>query len=276
MPGTPHSRNVHALLSCDNHGEGCPGHATFLWGVEHFGFSIPFSERSRITVQGESAVNPLHRGTRAPPGRCHSGFTLLELLVVLAIAAILAGLAAPPIAGTLAQSKIQRRARSLMSIHRAARMKALSLRRAVQIHYDLDASRIRSYWYDASAYVPSVDAWRRDGWRGTRPLPDPSFRDAVIHSVGSLSDGHACVVFTPAGTLRGPFTRTPSSSLCNTGQTSPAVHLAGRNASEEEPCSYVTLRLYAGNAAVRLLPYGAYGRFPHRESRPPSCTPEPR
>lgn len=219
-------------------------------------------------------MNLLHRGIRVPPGRCDSGLTLLELLVVLAIAAILAGLAAPHLTGALAQSRVERGARSLITIHRAARLKALSLRRAVQIHYDLENNRIRSYWYDAPEYVPSADAWRRDGWRGTPPLPDPSFRDAVIHSVGSLSDNHACVVFTPAGTLRGPFSRTASSSLCNTGQTSPAVHLAGRNAPRD-PCSYVTLRLYAGNAAVRLLPYGAYGRFPHRESRPPACAPEP-
>lgn len=244
------------------------------------GDDFDIHSRLRARTFGDSRAAPASETVPGDtPASFHpggAGFTLLELLVILTITGIIAGLTVPRFSETLARSRIEPTARSLITVHRAARLKALALRRAVQVHYDLETNEIRFYWYDAPEYVPSTDAWRRDGWRGTRPLPARSLRDVVIHSVGSLSDDHACVVFTPSGTLRGPYSRSASDPPCHTEQTSPAVHITGGDYPGRDPCSYVTLRLYPANAAVRLLPYGAYGRFPHRESRPPPCASESR
>ncbi len=215
---------------------------------------------------------------QAPPGgdasfpdASQGGFSLMELLLILVLLGLLGALAYPRLGDAAARWRTRRAVQTLRTIHRGARTKALSLGRAVQLHYDLDHDRLHVYWYDAPQYDPSRDAWRSDGWRGTRPLPGEPLGGVRIYSVGSLSEGHACGVYTPAGTLRGPYSRRPDGDVCRSGQTAPAVHITGADSPVTSPCDVRTLRLYPANGSVRVLPFGAYGRFSHRESQPPPC-----
>lgn len=214
---------------------------------------------------------PLPGDAASSPLAAMGGFSLLEFLLVVVLISILGAIAYPRFAETAAEWRTRRVARTLKTIHRAARTKALSLGRAVQLHYDLDQNRLHAYWYDAPQYNPSRDAWRSEGWRGTRPLPGQSLGDVRIHSVGSLTEGHACGVYTPAGTFRGPYARGTARDVCRGGQTAPAVHIVGSDSPVSGPCEVRTLRLYPASGSTRLLPFGAYGRFPHRESSPPAC-----
>jgi len=79
------------------------------------------------------------------------GFTLIELMIVIAILGILAGIAAPNFQTYMAQRRLNGAARQVMTDLMAARMKAVSLNQKVKVFFKSDQEKVHEYeiWNDA-------------------------------------------------------------------------------------------------------------------------------
>lgn len=118
-------------------------------------------------------------------GRSDSGVTLLEMLVALAILAMVLAVSVPSLRPLHATDDTGRQARELLSTIQAARTAAIGSSRSVAIYLDTDR---RVYWSDltgprqiaghvaASPSLPVAD----DGVRQVRFLPDGSASAGTI------------------------------------------------------------------------------------------------
>ena len=79
------------------------------------------------------------------------GFTLIEMMIVIAVMAILAAIAAPNFQTYMAQRRLNGAARQVMTDLMAARMKAVSLNQRVKVYFNATSSKIHQYeiWNDA-------------------------------------------------------------------------------------------------------------------------------
>ena len=82
----------------------------------------------------------------------NSAFTLIELMIVIAIMAILSAIAIPNFQTYMAQKRLSGAARMVMSDLMNARMLAVTLNRNVQVTFPTSASD--SYTYDATGTSP--------------------------------------------------------------------------------------------------------------------------
>lgn len=97
----------------------------------------------------------------------HNGFTLLELMVVVAIAAILASLAAPSFSSLIASQRLRSASFDLVSDLLVARSEALKLQQVVVL-------------------TPSTTS--SDGWAGGWSVNAGSYAGAVITTRSGLPD----------------------------------------------------------------------------------------
>jgi len=116
-----------------------------------------------------------------------AGFTLVELMIVIAIMAILAGIAAPNFQAYMAQRRLNGAARQVMTDLMAARMKAVSLNQKVKVSFTSDHEY--EIWNDADGNGTVADDEGDDTERDIHP----DYHDVTFSA-------SADPVFQPRGT----------------------------------------------------------------------------
>ncbi len=96
----------------------------------------------------------------------NKGFSLVELLVVMAIIAVLAGVGIPAMLGRMSHMRLKRDARSVMTELNAARLKAIINNTKYRVIFTLNASTPDTY----SLSVFNSGAWGDDATRPTMEL----------------------------------------------------------------------------------------------------------
>jgi type IV fimbrial biogenesis protein FimT len=120
------------------------------------------------------------------PAACHSGFTVLELMLVITIVAILAGIGVPSFSRFIAEQRVHAAASDLQAAFVRARSEAIRLNRDVVLApLNADAGW-ESGWTATSPALPGVEVMRRD------PV-----------TAVTLSTGQADVTYRGSGRLRG-------------------------------------------------------------------------
>jgi len=99
-------------------------------------------------------------------GRPARGFSLIELVIVLAIISVVAGMAVPMVAVTITRTRIDETRNELRAMGPA----------------------IQSFWWDCRRFPPTLDALQHNsakvaGWRGPYLNPQVSARANVSHSL---------------------------------------------------------------------------------------------
>jgi type IV fimbrial biogenesis protein FimT len=117
---------------------------------------------------------------------CISGFTLLELMLVITIVAILAGIGVPSFARFIAEQRVHAAASDLQAALWRARSEAIRLNRDVVLAPLITDDGWESGWTATSTAVPGVELIRRE------PV-------AAV----TLSTGQADVTYRASGRLRG-------------------------------------------------------------------------
>jgi len=126
---------------------------------------------------------PKRRGDSPPPSRPDSGFTLIEILVVVAIIAILAALVAPRIIGTTDEAKVTEAKAQMRNLETA--LKLYKLQNGV---YPSTEQGL-----DALVNKPTVgripEKYREGGYLESRKVPkDPWGNDFIYISPGAHGD----------------------------------------------------------------------------------------
>jgi type IV fimbrial biogenesis protein FimT len=138
-----------------------------------------------------------------------TGFSLIELMIVLAIMGILSAIAAPNFMRYMAERRLNGAARMVMSDLMNARMLAVTLNRNVQVTFPTSASA--SYTYDAAGTAATRNVQTGFGY----------------HDVTVLGNNNP--TFTPAGRLSGVTACTVTlTSVALTQQKTVTVSSAGR------------------------------------------------
>ncbi len=136
----------------------------------------------------------------------HTGFTLAELLVTLAVVAILIGIAVPAMALHLEKARLRAASEALVQELRQARNHAINYRRTVHFSYRLDAPDWCFGWSDKGR----CDCRSETGCASGGPEASRSHRllardFSSIHITGRSATSMATLEFSP---VRGTATAT--------------------------------------------------------------------
>ena len=136
----------------------------------------------------------LNRGTfnETDIGRSESGFTLLEIVIVVAVVALFVGLAVPRLPD-MAGIRIHQNARKVSMMLQLARSRAVSMRRYYRLDVDLDANGVSvSYFGPEGTYVPDDEVRQFS-------LREGIIVDVVNTSEGKVLEGTGWVRISPRG-----------------------------------------------------------------------------
>lgn len=111
------------------------------------------------------------------------GFTLLELLVVLAIMALLTAMSAPAISGYLRGARLRGGARQVASALRLARQLAITERRNHTVHFNIDD---RQFWVEQVGVLVGERRTLPDTIDFHPPLPSYTFTARGTGTLGSI------------------------------------------------------------------------------------------
>jgi type II secretion system protein H len=135
------------------------------------------------------------------------GFTLVELMIVIAIMGIMSSIAAPNFTHYMAERRLNGAARTVMSDLMNARMLAVTLNRNVQVTFPTSASA--SYLYDAAGTAVTRNIQTGFGYHDVTVSANnnPTFRPT-----GRLSGVTACTITLTSAALTQPKTVSVSSA----------------------------------------------------------------
>lgn len=104
------------------------------------------------------------------------GFTLIEILIVVALIGVLAGIAAPTVAAGIEQFNIISAGQQVASTLRAARFQAIARNRNVRVLFNSPAAG----QYETEVWNTATSVW--DSLTTSQSLPnDVSFGDGVVN-----------------------------------------------------------------------------------------------
>jgi prepilin-type N-terminal cleavage/methylation domain-containing protein len=107
---------------------------------------------------------PLERGSLMPRARKHSGFSLIELLIVVTIALVLVAFAVPNFIQVMRNFRIGGDSSSISSDILTAKMRAAANFTAYRVYFDLDAKTFRPQMWCKAAVLPclagDVNTWK--------------------------------------------------------------------------------------------------------------------
>ena len=171
--------------------------------------------------------------TEGHAARGQSGFTLIEILVTVAIAAILAGVAVPSLSGFLRTIKLNSISTSLVTSLQLARSEAIKRNQGIMV-CPSDSAR--------TGCVATTD-WGVNGWLvcydadadgvcdvSTAGLPNPiRVDDKVEATFAAIAGPAAAIRFAPSGSQSGAAPATVTVSITGTwsGATPLAISVAG-------------------------------------------------
>jgi type II secretion system protein H len=135
------------------------------------------------------------------------GFTLVELMIVLAIMGILSAIAAPNFMHYMAERRLNGAARMVMSDLMNARMLAVTLNRNVQVTFPTSASA--SYTYDAAGAAATRNVQTGFGYHDVTVSGN---NNPTFTPTGRLSDFTAGTITLTSAALTQPKTVTVSSA----------------------------------------------------------------
>jgi len=141
------------------------------------------------------------------------GFTLVEMMILVAVMAILAAIAAPNLKTYMAQRRLNGAARQVMTDLMAAKMKAVSFNQNVKVSFE--SNHIYQIWNDANG-DGTVDVDEGDDIE--RNI-HPDYHDVTL-SMGEIK----YIIFYPRGTSSNRTVTATNSTGLKTITTS----LAGR------------------------------------------------
>jgi len=145
------------------------------------------------------------------------GFTLVELMIVVAVMGILAAIATPTLQTYMAQRRLNGAAREVMTRLMEARMKAVSLNQKVKVSFT--SNHEYEIWNDADSNGTVADNEGEDIERDIHP----DYHDVAL-SNKELSDLPPNPFFQPRGTATGSTIALTNSS----GSKYVKVALTGR------------------------------------------------
>lgn len=108
-------------------------------------------------VSDPDAGNPNWKEFPVNPKGSVVGFTLLELLVVLAVMATLFALAVPSYTQWIGEANSRKAARDVASVLRSARAQAISKDQEYSVAFDLDSNRYRILQGDGASGTPITE-----------------------------------------------------------------------------------------------------------------------
>ena len=119
--------------------------------------------------------------------KLNQGFTLIEVLIVIAIIAIVALIAAPRFQNTIQAQSLNAQAKDLILLLNTARSQALTLRQEANVHINSDMN----------------DTGLDFNWQSEK-------KNKIVEKTSQFT-----ITFLPNGTVKGFNTSTTSISLCN-------------------------------------------------------------
>lgn len=168
----------------------------------------PSRQQPMIPITGQARCNP---------GIACAGFTLTEMMVTLAIAAILAALAAPSFNGLIDSQRAKSAATDITIA--LSRARAEALKRSTNM-----------------TLSPKSGDWT-NGWQMLDPVSSTAIEDHAAAN-GVVISGPSTVIFQSSGRVSG--TATPTFSITVTNNTSAtrcvSVDLSGRPKSRAGSC----------------------------------------
>ena len=119
--------------------------------------------------------------------KLNQGFTLIEVLIVIAIIAIVASIAAPRFQNTIQAQSLNAQAKDIILLLNTARSQALTLRQEANVHINSDMN----------------DTGLDFNWQSEK-------KNKIVEKTSQFT-----ITFLPNGTVKGFNTSTTSISLCN-------------------------------------------------------------
>lgn len=125
------------------------------------------------------------------------GFTLVELMIVIAVIAVLATMSAPSLFHNMPDYKLNGTVRAIFSTLQYARMCAASLGKEYRVRFYLDSPH-QGYRLEQGNHFSGSDRWspRRDYY----PLPEQVWINHATDYQGTHRSGTSIIAFNPQGT----------------------------------------------------------------------------